>query len=279
MQTLIENDLACVACGYNLRTQAVDGVCPECGRSVRSTLQFPHLSRSAPRWLTSLVDSVTVLIVAFGFAVAAYWLGGGRDELVPALLATAAWALAWFAVWLLTRPEPGGRRRLRWRAWFLRLFATLPYLPAFGIVRIFQAFDLSGAVVAAALLIFMIPATFLYYDHLFESAFRLPQKLLAWQAAAVQWLLPPAVLVSMVGMVAMERWPRDSSDRLTALPMVGLGAVHDLGTSYQILRARVTLLDPLPLTVLPAAVMTVFALAVLAQFRIAFAAAARARKE
>jgi hypothetical protein len=278
MHNLIDQDLVCVACGYNLRTQAVDGVCPECGRSVQSTLKFPHLSRSAPRWLTSLVDSVTVLLVAFAFAVAAYCLEGGGDELPAALLATTAWALAWFAVWLLTRPEPGSRQTLRWRAWFLRLFATLPYVPAFGIARIFQAFDLPGALAAGSLMIFMIPATFLYYDHLFESAFRLPNKLLAWQAAAVQWLLPPAVLVSMVGLAALGRW-RDASDRLTALPMVGFGAVHDLGTSYHLLVARVSLWDPLPLTVLPAAVMTLFALAVLVQFRIAFAAAARARKE
>jgi hypothetical protein len=236
------------------------------------------LSRSAPRWLTSLVDSVTVLLIAFGFAVVAYSLEWGRDELLAALPATAAWALAWFAVWLLTRKEPGSRRRLRPRAWFLRLFATLPYVTAFATPRLVKAFDLTGGIAAASLMIFMIPATFLYYDHLFEAAYRLPNKALAWQAAAVQWLLPPAVLVSLVGIVTLYRWPRSTSQVLTTLPMVGFGGVRDLATAFQILRARATLLDPLPITVLPAAALTLFALAVLVQFRIAFAAAARARR-
>jgi hypothetical protein len=279
MRHLIDQDLACVTCGYNLRTQAADGVCPECGRSVRSTLRFPHLSRSAPRWLTSLVDSVTVLLLAFAFAVAAYCLEGGGDELVPALLATTAWALAWFAVWLLTRPEPGGGQTVRWRAWFLRLFATPPYVTAFATPLLVKRFDLAGGFVAGALMLCVVPATFLYYDHLFEAAFRLPSKRLAWQAAAVQWVLPPAVLVSMVGVVALGRWPRDASAVLTTLPTVGLGGARDLATGYHVLVARASLLDPLPLTVLPAAVMTVFALAVLVQFRLAFAAAARSRKE
>ena len=51
---VVENDLACAACGYNLRTQPAGGRCPECGARIRQTLSFPHLERSAPRWLTSL---------------------------------------------------------------------------------------------------------------------------------------------------------------------------------------------------------------------------------
>jgi hypothetical protein len=274
----LDRDLHCVTCGYNLRTQPVDGVCPECGKSIRSTLNFPHLARSAPRWLTSLLDSVTVLLVAFAFAVAGFWFDRGRDEVVPVLLATTAWALAWFAVWLLTRPEPGVRQRIRWRAWFLRLFATPPYVTAFATPMLVKRYDLAGALIAGGLMLCIVPATFLYYDHLFESAYRLPNKFLAWQAAAVQWLLPPAVLLSLAGIVTLGRWPRDVAELLTMLPMVGLGGVRDLATTWQLLAARVRLLDAMPLTVIPAAVMTLFALAVLVQFRLAFAAAVRARR-
>ena len=279
--TLVEKDLSCVGCGYNLRTRPLDGGCPECGRSVRSTLEFPHLSRSAPRWLTSLVDSVTVLLVAFGFAVASFWIDRGRDELPPVLLGTTAWALAWFAVWLLTRPEPGVRRRgpVRWRAWALRLFATPPYVTAFATPVLLREFDLWGAVIAGACMFCAVPATFLYYDHLAEAANRLPSRRLEWQAATMCWLLPAAVLTSMAGMVALNRPPQSAGQALTAFPLVGVGAVRDVYTLTQFLGARASLLDPLPLTVGPAAVMSIWAVAVLVQFRLAFAAAARAARE
>ena len=92
------------------------------------------------------------------------------------------------------------------------------------------------------------------------------------------WLLPLAALVSLVGMVVLGRWPRSAGGFLTMLPMTGLGGVHDLWTTWQILRARASLMDALPLTVMPPAVMTLWAAAVLVQFRIAFAAAARRRR-
>ena len=277
--TFVETDLACVGCGYNLRTQPIGGACPECGLTIRSTLQFPHLARSAPRWLTSLVDSVTVLLVAFGFAVACFRVDRRRDEPLPVLLGTTAWALAWFAAWLLTRPEPGRKKRTaRAVAWALRLCATPPYVAAFATPFLLRSFELWGALIAGACMLFVAPATFLYYDHLADSAERLPNRRLAWQATAVAWLLPPAGLVSMVGMVVLDRWPQSAGQVLTTLPMVGLGGVRDLATIGQLLRARVQLFDLLPLTIAPSAVMTVWALAVLVQFRLAFASAARAAR-
>jgi len=277
---VVEADLTCVGCGYNLRTQALGGVCPECGKSVQATLRFPHLARSAPRWLTSLVDSVTVLLVAFAFAVACSWFDRGRDEPLPVLLGTIAWALGWFAVWLLTRPEPGrpwAARRVR--AWLLRVTATLPYATAFAVVPLVRWIgDPLGVFVAGALPLFVLPATFLYYAHLRDAALRLPNRRLAWQAAALAWLLPPAVLMNMVGVVVLDRWPRTGGEILAKMPMTGLGGTHDLSITWQILHARVSLLDSTPLTVLPAAVMTVWAVAVLLQFRIAFAAAVRSRQ-
>lgn len=244
--------------------------------SIRATLQFPHLARSAPRWLTSLVDSVTILLAAFGFAAACVWVDRGRDDLLPVLLGTTAWALAWFAVWLLTRPEPGVRARSgRWHAWAMRACATTPYVTAFATPVLLRQLDLWGPLFAGAMMFCVVPATFLYYDYLCDAAHRLANKRLEWQAAAVSWLLPPAVLVSMSGIVVLGRWPRSAVGVLTMLPMPGVGGVNDIWILGQILRARASLLDPLPLTVAPAAVLTVAAVAVLVQFRFAFAAAVR----
>jgi hypothetical protein len=279
-EPVVETDVLCVGCDYNLRMQPVGGVCPECGRPVQATLKFPRLARSAPRWLTSLVDSVTLLLVALGFSIACAWTDRGRDETTPIVLGTTAWALSWFAVWLLTRPEPGGRsRKGRVRAWVLRVFATIPYFAVFAGPRVARELDLwLGMLLIGASLLCVLPATFMYYDHLRRAARRLPNKRLAWQAAAVSWLLPPAVLVSMVSLFVLDRQPRSVGQALTMLPMVGLGGIYDTAFLYQIVVARAQLLHPLPLSIAPATVMTAWAVAVLVQFRVAFAAAVRAAR-
>jgi uncharacterized repeat protein (TIGR04138 family) len=38
-ELIISCDLPCVACGYNLRTLPIEGLCPECGQPVLKTLQ------------------------------------------------------------------------------------------------------------------------------------------------------------------------------------------------------------------------------------------------
>lgn len=113
MNDVVTNDLLCAVCDYNLRAQPVDGLCPEC-----DAIHFPRLAASAPRWRTSLLDSVTVPLVAIALIAAGGILDRGRDRPHYVLPQIAGWAATWFAIWLLTRPEPGGRcsnGSCRWR--------------------------------------------------------------------------------------------------------------------------------------------------------------------
>jgi hypothetical protein len=45
----VPEDLACIRCGYNLRTLREDGVCPECGDAVAESLRYR--GRLTPRQL------------------------------------------------------------------------------------------------------------------------------------------------------------------------------------------------------------------------------------
>jgi len=47
--THVADDVHCIGCGYNLRTLAVDGRCPECGKSVGDTIRL-LISRWAESW-------------------------------------------------------------------------------------------------------------------------------------------------------------------------------------------------------------------------------------
>jgi hypothetical protein len=256
--------------------QPADGKCPECGVPIRHTLTFPHLARSAPRWLISLVDSVTVLLVAFVLAVLSQFVNSGRDRLATLLPITAAWGTAWFAVWLLTRPEPGVRDfdTIAW-AWTLRVLTTVGYLGAFLPLPVADLFRPYGTMVLIILLACLAPATCLYYNHLRRAAGRLPNRRLVLQAAALQVLLPPVTLLPLVRMFS-GRGPQSQVEFLMRAPLVGVGSVGDAWTFFQILRGRYGLYDWLPFSTAPSAVLIVWAVAVLVQFRFAFAAAVRA---
>lgn len=89
MQTLIENDLPCARCGYNLRAQAQDGACPECGAPVAEALANP-LYIGDPRrvrwirsglWATALALGASGLIgTTLSIASSANYLMGGMTN-------------------------------------------------------------------------------------------------------------------------------------------------------------------------------------------------------
>jgi len=57
-------DLACLKCGYNLRTLAVDGLCPECALPVERSIRGDLLKYADPRWVRRLALSAELLFIA-----------------------------------------------------------------------------------------------------------------------------------------------------------------------------------------------------------------------
>jgi hypothetical protein len=61
-------DLACVNCGYNLRTIRLEGICPECGSAVADSTR--HYLRFAPwRWVESLSGGAALVLASVVGAV------------------------------------------------------------------------------------------------------------------------------------------------------------------------------------------------------------------
>lgn len=129
---LCEN-LACVACGYNLRGLEPQGGCPECGESIARTLASPSLVNSDPRWLARVETGLWLLLgaVVLGatsrllvLSVDLYRHAGSAVVVLGAIHATGL-LVALAGCWLVTMPEQParfqedrrlGRRLLRWGA-------------------------------------------------------------------------------------------------------------------------------------------------------------------
>lgn len=69
---VIDEDLHCVHCGYNLRTLATDGDCPECGAPVEETVHLPQTmsprERNMLRFLYWLVGGQAACAIGGGIA-------------------------------------------------------------------------------------------------------------------------------------------------------------------------------------------------------------------
>lgn len=110
-------DVPCVRCGYNLRTQAQDGVCPECTTPVTAALRADLLRFSDAGWLRR-VDGGLILCAVHAsltlVTVGTYLLGPRYFGEPPiwiivfyTLISVLTVLMGVIAVYRATAPEPG----------------------------------------------------------------------------------------------------------------------------------------------------------------------------
>ena len=153
----VAEDVPCVGCGYNLRGLEASGRCPECGMSLHISI-VRHRNRRRPppppdpAWARQVVEGAVLSLIALALvvaiSVAPQWMFVIPNRHAPAgktpgratllCMGAAAWVLAWYGAWKLTRRPPVGdvielRRRVRLARWPLTLYLLCPFIiPAFG---------------------------------------------------------------------------------------------------------------------------------------------------
>lgn len=108
MMPLVTTDLTCVSCGYLLRGQAPDDRCPECGGTVRLSIDAQRLGTWPAPWIARLRFGLRLLVaaVAVGWlAVLAYSLTSLslQAATIPALRQFESWRLGRYE-WILALP-------------------------------------------------------------------------------------------------------------------------------------------------------------------------------
>ncbi|WP_145078964.1 hypothetical protein [Poriferisphaera corsica] len=71
----IGEDFECLNCGYNLRTLAVEGDCPECGMGVKVSLRKDLLRDASPAWLMMIVRGLKLLRLGVILAFPMLYIG------------------------------------------------------------------------------------------------------------------------------------------------------------------------------------------------------------
>lgn len=61
---IIATNLPCAFCGYNLRSLESNGLCPECGQDISTSIRGDFLIHEPSPWLARLVSGTTILLVS-----------------------------------------------------------------------------------------------------------------------------------------------------------------------------------------------------------------------
>jgi hypothetical protein len=120
---IVDTDVFCRRCGYNIRGLHLEGLCPECATPVHVSLHGDLLRFSDPQWLLMLTRGISLLF--YGILVVVGAIVCQRivlNSIVHPSIRNAALIIASFVpvggVWLLTTPDPshaGESAYGRWR--------------------------------------------------------------------------------------------------------------------------------------------------------------------
>ncbi|HVP12265.1 MAG TPA: hypothetical protein VMV94_13890 [Phycisphaerae bacterium] len=193
-KTVIADDMACVICGYNLRSLQASGRCPECGSPVHRSIHGDLLRYADAEWLGKVLLGITLMLwgilvmillrIAEGIGSAAktnevYFVG-------PALAASVLDVLAAF---LITVQEPKiamSEDTVTWRR-IIRICAVVSILGQ--VLAQLEAFLGNTWLIAigAVLSLAAAVAYFGKFVYLRRFALRIPDQNLARSTRIVMW--------------------------------------------------------------------------------------------
>ncbi len=205
---VIERDVACLGCGYNLRGLVETGSCPECSAPVQRTITGDALKFTGVRHIRRLHQGAFLLSLMFGAHLAAIpvgtWLTLDKDGPSIPWLDAVHFALlpvlGCFAWWLLTSPDL--ERLPEQRKTPLRLAARASFLVQallLGALIVFPDSRYLVGIASASLAVWQLAGA-VQLAYMRSLARRLPDDLLYSTADRLMW---SKVVLAVLGAFAL----------------------------------------------------------------------------
>jgi hypothetical protein len=265
LESVIDADVPCGQCQYNLRGLTPPGQCPECGFTLEESVLADIRRREGmpppdPAWSRTIWSGTWLAIVSTAlifFATAVYpqlnqfprenkptaFATPGRVVLLA--LACSWWTLAWAAAWKLTTREmiPTPLRRGSFALltrWLLTAYLLFPFLWAWmtwrteraeGAAAILSMISLLGGLIGLCAIWILVGQIFRRHGH--------------WYFAIGAWCFAPIYLIAIVvEMLGLNRRGVDSLSIMFQFPAFPSGSAE---AARYLLRSLGSRADPVEL--------------------------------
>lgn len=238
---VIENDVQCVKCGYNLRTLSMLGRCPECGTPVGLSLHGNLLRYADPQWVETLARGINLILWGILAAICGGIIGAivAKDNpIVGQMIGLLGSGVGLAGAWLITTPDPSGLgeeqyatpRKVTRVCLLLGLMYNLAEMGLQGQMLSGGGFYMLVLVAIAAGLAQAVGtiAELLYFSKL---AMRVPDPQMASRARAIMWGYGmPIALLAVVGGIIYLSMPQlgRGSPGSAGGPLIAFGCVGGL---------------------------------------------------
>lgn len=195
----IEQDIACIHCGYNLRALYPDGRCPECGAAIGESLRGDLLKFADAGWLERLAFGIRLKLLNIVLAMLAGVSGmvlinlfPQSAEVIQYFLSVGGGAMGLWASYAITTQEPrislqedpvSLRRAIRTCAAVALLAALLP------MVRMGGSMDMVLTLVVVLCSVVGYGGALGELIYLSRLALRIPDEPLARDTRRLMWLV------------------------------------------------------------------------------------------
>lgn len=97
-KAVVERDILCKGCGYNLRTLSTAGICPECGAAVGPSLMGGPFDDAPRGWLVMVAIGLALLIVSSVSQIVGHMIWVRREHEVILIQAASVGPKLWIMV-------------------------------------------------------------------------------------------------------------------------------------------------------------------------------------
>ena len=272
---VVDEDLVCIGCRYNLRTLPVEGKCPECGELVGRSMEVAR-SMGEPAWCGRIRAGLALYLISCllgGLPAVAIWIERFCLNHLPFSLLPPFWffelvltglpaALLVFSTWVMTTPRrlsDGSLLKNPWRG-ALRAVAVAHGVTWLVFFVVFEFFLLSKSKLAfvglAQPLVFhgiVILWNWLLFRYAGEMLSGLKRARLARQSVVLAWVLSGSQAVTLIRFIIWTATRSPFLYRSTIMQIMfgTVGMISILAAIWGfvllvIARRRLALLMPVP---------------------------------